>query len=150
MITTSNWGSTNFRTESTLRLFLTFVQVYLYSSIYGSSVLNLNVKDILTNVRACIFYNCTERLKSVGANITRKKLIKNLLIFYQASLNHMQTAPTTSNSHQKNFHSQSMKLRSPLIQLWQRNTKHLIQWYLHIMMALSDHTMQLSNLIIIC
>jgi hypothetical protein len=63
MITTSNWGSTNFRTESTLRLFLTFVQVYLYSSIYGSSVLNLNVKDILTNVRACIFYNCTERLK---------------------------------------------------------------------------------------
>lgn len=81
MITTSNWGSTNFRTESTLRLFLTFVQVYLYSSIYGSSVLNLNVKDILTNVRACIFYNCTERLKSVRANITRKKLIKNLLIF---------------------------------------------------------------------
>jgi len=63
-----------------------------------------------------LYDNCTERLNLVGANITRKKLIKNLLIFYQASLYHMQTAPTTSNSHQKNFYSQSMKMRNPLIQ----------------------------------
>ncbi len=79
MITTLNRGSTNFRTESALRPFFTFVQVYPYSTKNGSSVLNLIVKDIiLTNVRACMIDNCTERFNSVETNITLKKLIKNL------------------------------------------------------------------------